>query len=103
MIILDSDVLSAAMHSDPLVIGWLDRQPSMSIWTTAITVLEIRFGLASMPVGRRQAERELAFARSIEEKLERRVLPFDHSAAEEAASLMTTRRRVGRPRELRDT
>jgi hypothetical protein len=27
---------------------WLDRQPALSIWTTAITVMEIRYGLAVM-------------------------------------------------------
>ena len=58
MIILDTDVLSALMRERPeLVIEkWLDRQPRESIWTTSVTILEIRFGLALMPLGRRRAE-----------------------------------------------
>ena len=47
MILLDTNVLSALMRrdADPVVIDWLDAQPPESIWTTAITVFEIRFGL----------------------------------------------------------
>jgi predicted nucleic acid-binding protein len=39
MIILDTNVLSAPMRQevDPIVLGWLDRQPAESVWTTAIT------------------------------------------------------------------
>jgi len=103
MVILDTDVLSGVMHAEGVVIDWLDRQPRTSIWTTAVTVLEIRSGLISMPAGRRRTERETAFARALEEKLEQRVLPFDFVAAEEAAVLMDARRRAGRVREFRDT
>ncbi len=102
MIILDTDVLSAAMHSELAVIVWLDRQPRTSVWTTAVTVLEIRYGLLATSPGRRRLERETSFANLLE-KLEQRVLPFDQAAAEAAAVLMEARRRVGRPREVRDT
>ena len=57
MIILDTNVLSALMQQTPdaVVLAWLDRQPRTSIWTTAITVLEIRFGLHIMPAGKRHS------------------------------------------------
>ncbi|HKN11325.1 MAG TPA: type II toxin-antitoxin system VapC family toxin [Pseudomonadota bacterium] len=105
MIILDTDVLSALMLRQPPfdVVTWLDQQPPTSVWTTSVTVFEIRYGLAIMVSGRRRIERELSFQRAIEEKLERRILPFDDTAAEEAASLMAVRRRSGRSGELRDT
>jgi predicted nucleic acid-binding protein len=35
--------------------------------------------------------------------LEVRVLPFDHAAAEQTATLIGQRKRAGRPGELRDT
>ena len=60
MIILDTNVLSAAMSADTSIIAWLDRQPRASVWTTAVTLLEIRFGLEIMPSGRRKADREAA-------------------------------------------
>lgn len=103
MIILDSDVLSEAMRASEVVASWLDQQPRISVWTTAITVFEIRFGLLSMPGGRRRVEREAAFARLITDKLENRILAFDELAAEQAALLMARRRSAGRPVESRDT
>src|SRR5437588_12156204 len=103
MVILDTNVLSAAMGEDPAIVGWLDRQPRTSIWTTAITVFEIRYGLLTMPVGRRRTLQENEFTRVLEHDLDRRVLPFNHEAAEEAAALMATRRRRGRLGESRDT
>jgi toxin FitB len=103
MVILDTNVLSAAMGEDAVIVGWLDRQPRTSIWTTSITVFEIRYGLSTMPVGRRRTLQENEFTRVLEHDLDRRVLPFNHEAAEEAAALMAIRRRRGRLGESRDT
>jgi len=105
VIILDTNVLSALMRTDPdrSVIAWLDRQPADSIWTTSITVFEARFGLALLPAGRRRKSLEGAWARVLEDDLERRVLDFDTTAAEAAAALAAGRRRAGRPIDLRDT
>jgi toxin FitB len=103
MIILDTNVLSAAMASDAVVVAWLDRQSPSSVWTTTVNIFEIRSGLMAMPTGRRRAARELAFNGIIENDLEGRILPFDRAAAEEAAKLMADRRRIGRPVDSRDT
>jgi hypothetical protein len=103
MIVVDTDVISHAMRSDSIAVAWLDRQPRASLWTTSITIFEIRYGLAGMPSGRRQALQAAEFERMIEEDLERRILPFDTAAAEHAAALMGRRRRAGRPIESRDT
>ena len=103
MIIIDTNVLAAAMHSEAVVVSWLDHQPKKSVWTTAVTILEIRHGILMMPTGRRRTERELAFARVLQDDLERRILPFDHEAAEQTATLMETRQRQGRSREIRDS
>lgn len=104
MIILDTNVLSALMGSEPdaTVVEWLDRQPAESIWTTVVTVFEIRFGLALLAAGRRRQRLERAFDRALEEDLEGRVLPFDQTAATEAAAIAARRRRAGRPVEIRD-
>jgi predicted nucleic acid-binding protein len=105
MIVLDTNVLSALMLAQPEVVvaSWLDRQARTSVWTTSITIFEIRCGLTAMPAGRRRTERHDLFERLIDEKLEGRVLFFDIQAAEEAAILMVERRRIGRVGELRDT
>ena len=47
MILLDTNVLSALMRTEPeaVVVDWLDAQPAASIGTTSVTVLEVRTGL----------------------------------------------------------
>ena len=104
MIILDTNVLSALMYQTPdlQVIAWLDRQPRTSIWTTAVTVLEVRFGLQIMPSGRRRSALIEAFE-VVLERIGHRIIPFDLAAAEQAGDLMASRHKKGRPVELRDT
>jgi predicted nucleic acid-binding protein len=105
VIILDTNVLSALMRKAPeaRVVGWLDRQPTESVWITSITLFEARLGLALLPKGRRQRTLEAAFTRLLQEDLENRVLDFDGAAATEAASLAAERQRTGRPVDMRDT
>ena len=104
MIILDTNVLSALMRQspDPKVVAWLDRQPRSSIWTTAISVLEVRFGLEITSNGKRRSSLVRAFD-ALLEAIGGRVAPFDAGAAEAASDLMASRRRKGRPGDLRDT
>ena len=105
MIVLDTNVLSALMRTtpDPIVVRWLNRQPSDAVWITSITVFETRFGLAVLPRGRRRRALETAFEHVLNEDLERRVLDFDAVAAASAAALAVARRQTGRPVDLRDT
>ncbi len=104
MIVLDTNVLSALMRQTPdtKVIAWLDKQSRTSIWTTSITVLEIRFGLQIMATGLRRSRLLGAFA-ALLDKMGHRIAPFDDEAAAQAADLMAARQRKGRPVELRDT
>lgn len=105
MIVLDTNVLSAVMLNvpDQQVADWLDRQAPESIWTTAITVFEIRVGIESSPRGKRRSHLEQAFSDMLAEDLESRVLPFDEAAAEAAAAIASRRRRTGVTIDLRDT
>jgi predicted nucleic acid-binding protein len=105
MIVLDTNVLSALMRpsADQKVVGWLDKQPRSSIWTTSVTILEICFGLQILLLGKRRTILNQAFEQVLVDKLERRVAPFDTVAAQQAADLMALRRKKGRPGELRDT
>jgi hypothetical protein len=87
---------------DAKVIAWLDQQPRTSVWTTSVTILEVRFGLQIMAAGKRRALLLETFE-TVLEKMERRIAPFDDAAAIQAADLMALRQRKGRPVDLRDT
>ncbi|HEY6185291.1 MAG TPA: type II toxin-antitoxin system VapC family toxin [Terriglobales bacterium] len=104
MIILDTNVLSALMRQtpEPEVVAWLDQQPRTSIWTTSITLLEIRFGLQILATGKRRIALIQAFEELLQ-AIDHRIAPFDMDAAEHAGSLMAGRRKKGRLVDLRDT
>ena len=105
MIILDSNVVSEIMRTRPdeRVMRWLDRQPRASIWTTSVTIFEIRFGLETMPEGKRGAALLAGFESWLGEVVQERIASYDESAARRAAELAADRKRKGRPGELRDT
>jgi hypothetical protein len=105
VIVLDTNVVSALMRQEPeaAVVAWLNRQAAEAVWTTAVTVFEVRTGLALLPESRRRERLEAAFRLMLAEDLSGRVLPFDQAAADEAGPLAARRQREGRPVELRDT
>lgn len=82
--------------------GWINQQPREDIWTTAVTIFEIRFGIESLPVGRRKEQLEISFARTIIDDLRERVVDFNREAATIAGALAAHRRSVGRPVDVRD-
>jgi hypothetical protein len=104
VILLDTNVVSALMRRDhdPVVVAWLDGQPAESIWTTAVTVFEVRMGLALLAAGRRRRLLEEAFDEVLRSDLENRVQPFDAAAATAAAGIAAAQRRSGATVEIRD-
>ncbi|HEX4380564.1 MAG TPA: type II toxin-antitoxin system VapC family toxin [Candidatus Acidoferrum sp.] len=106
MIILDTNVLSALMHqpvADQFVVDWLDKQPRTSVWTTSVTVLEIRYGLEILATGRKRSLLTAAFESVVAQAIDGRIAPFDAEAAEYAGDLMAARHKRGKPGDLRDT
>lgn len=104
MILLDTNVVSALMRRDhdSVVVEWLDSLPAESIWTTSVTVFEVRMGLELLDPGRRRSALEAAFDQVLAEDLEDRVQPFDQAAAAAAGKIAATQRRIGRTVEIRD-
>ncbi len=105
MILLDTNVLSEMMRSRPapVVISWLDAYPPEDVWTTSVSVFEVRFGLALMPDGRRRRDLADAFEALLETDLQGRIASVDVAAADAAAVLAAERRRLGRSVDFRDT
>lgn len=104
MILLDTNVISVLMRQEgnPDVVAWLNRQPSESMWTTSITVFEVRVGLEILESGRRRRFLETAFDKVLSEDFDDRVVPFDESAAQAAGRIAAARRKIGRSLEIRD-
>jgi predicted nucleic acid-binding protein len=103
VILLDTNVLSALMRPTraPGVVGWLDNQPAESVWTTTLTVFEVRYGLELLEPGERRQRLEAAFDALLRDDLEGRIQPFDEIAAAAAAGLAATQRRAGRALDVR--
>ena len=105
MVLLDTNVISEIMlpAPDSRVLRWLDEQPFQSIWITAINLYEIRFGLLSMPAGKKQTTLESRLERWFAEVVRHRIANFDQAAARQAANLAAARKSKGRPRDPRDS
>lgn len=104
MILLDTNVVSAVMARSPdvAVVAWLDRQETLTLFVSAVTVAEIRYGLQILPDGRRRGFLEDRFSRFLAEGFSGRVLPFDAEAAERYGEIMAARRGAGRPLSILD-
>ena len=104
MIVLDTNVISALMLNEPDadVVRWLDQQTPRSVWTTSITVFEVRYGIARMDFGAKRNRLSAAFDAMLDEDLHGRVAHFDTSAAERTAALMADLESKGQGIDLRD-
>jgi len=105
MIVLDTNVVSALMRPDmnPAINSWLDRQEPSAIWTTAVSVLEVRSGILLLSDGRRKTGLLDSFDSFLRTIIVSRILPFDRNAAEAAATISARRIAVGRNIDRMDT
>jgi len=98
VIILDRNVVSELLRPDPApgVASWVRDRDRRELRTTAITLAEIRFGIARLPDGRRK-QVLLAAADDIFSAFSDQVLPVDTAAAEHYAVIASRRERAGKP------
>ena len=105
MIILDTNVISAVMRpmKNKSVVGWLNRQPAEDIWTTTITLFELRYGIEKLVAGDQQTELEACWQEFGSGVFGDRILTFDLRAARAAAELAGVRAKKSRSVDIRDT
>jgi toxin FitB len=98
MIVADTNVVSEMMKAQPnaALAHWAEDRPSSTIYTTAITVAEIRYGIERLPGGKRRSALAAA-ADAVLSQFGDRVLPFDGHAADEFGRIMAERQRAGKP------
>lgn len=103
MIILDTNVVSVLMGTSPdvHVAAWLSRQDAGSIYLTAVTRAEVRYGIARLPTGRRRDVYQQAADRLFDSQLDH-TLVFDAGAADAYGRIVAERELRGRPIGLAD-
>ncbi|MDO4775814.1 MAG: type II toxin-antitoxin system VapC family toxin [Cardiobacteriaceae bacterium] len=99
MILLDTNVISEplSVQGAPIISTWLSNQVLETLYLSAITVAELRYGLAVLPDGKRKS--------GMSEDLENRLLPlfsgrilsFDDAASQQFAAIQALARRQGTP------
>ena len=82
---------------EPAVATWVAGLTTATLFLTAITEAELRFGLVVMPPGRRRDGFAAGLERMLRPGFANRILPFDSTAARAYAGIAAARRAAGRP------
>jgi toxin FitB len=98
VIIVDTNVVSELMRPSPdtRVRDWVNARAPGELYTTAVTVAEMRCGLKRLPDGRRK-ESLLATATEVFAAFSEFIQPFDADAAVWYATIVAGRDRLGLP------
>ena len=97
MILLDTNVVSEPLRHAPeaRVIEWIDAQPLETLYLSAITVAELRAGVALLPAGKRRIGLHDNLEKRVLPLFVGRVLPFDMACTNAYAELMAKARTAG--------
>lgn len=82
---------------DSAVEQWFAAQPDASVFISAITEAELRYGAALLPSGKRRAALTTEIESMLEQDFAGRILPFDSLAAQAFATLAAERQQAGKP------
>ncbi|MBP6278117.1 MAG: type II toxin-antitoxin system VapC family toxin [Limnohabitans sp.] len=98
MILLDTNVISEPLKlsADAGVLAWIDAQSIDTLYLSAISLAELRFGIAALPTGKRKETLHLGLEQRILPLFADRILPFDASASQAYADILSTARAQGR-------
>jgi predicted nucleic acid-binding protein len=97
MILLDTNVISEPLRHSPeaSVIEWIDAQSLETLYLSAITVAELRAGVALMPTGKRRAALHESLEKQVLPMFAGRVLPFDLACTHAYAEVLANARKAG--------
>lgn len=97
MILVDTNVMSEPLRREPStpVIEWLDAQNVETLFLAAISLGEMRFGVAALPEGRRRDWLHHGIEQRVVPLFRGRILPFDDAASKAYASIRARARASG--------
>lgn len=98
MIVVDTNIVSELLRPSPSqrVVAWVSAHLAREMYTSAVSVAEVLYGIERLPAGRRQDELRSA-ATEIFRAFADQVLAFDRDAAGQYALVVSRRERVGLP------
>ena len=104
MILLDTNVISELVRPAPdqAVTAYVDRLAAESVFTAAVCVAEIRYGLARMPPGARRDDLATRIAAFLASGFPEQILPFDAPCAALYGEIRHQREAAGRPITVED-
>ncbi|MDR2154909.1 MAG: type II toxin-antitoxin system VapC family toxin [Burkholderiaceae bacterium] len=104
MILLVTNVVSEPMRPvpDARIGEWINSQPLDTLWLSAMTVAELRAGVALLPAGKRRTVLHESLEQRILPLFEGRVLAFDMACTNVYAQLTAKARAVGKVVETAD-
>jgi len=97
MILLDTNVISEPQRREPnaRVLEWIDAQALETLYLSAITVAELRAGIALMPAGKRRDSLHGNLEKRLLPMFANRVLSFDMACTKAYAELLAKCRTAG--------
>ena len=99
MVVLDTNVVSELIRPSPspVVQAWVAGQEAKSLFFSPVSEAELRYGLETMPEGRRRNALAVEVEGMLREDFIGRILPFDSEAARSYAKIAADCRATGRP------
>lgn len=98
MIVLDTNVISELWKAEPdmKVLAWIDAQMVETLYLSTVTIAELRYGLATMPEGKRRTIFQDRLEGEVLGAFTGRVLSFDLSASQSYALIMAQAKQTGK-------
>jgi len=98
MIVLDTNVISEQWKLAPdfMVLRWLDEQSIETLYLSAITLAELRYGIADMPAGKRKNRYQQRLDQDVLPLFAGRVLSFDAEISQVYADIMARAKAQGK-------
>lgn len=98
MILLDTNVISEPLRQagDANVLAWMDAQTVETLYLSAISLAELRFGIAALPSGKKREALLASLEQRILPLFSGRILSFDAPASQAYAQLRARARAEGK-------
>jgi toxin FitB len=98
VILLDTNVISEPLKlsGDAAVLAWIDAQLIETLYLSAISLAELRFGIAALPAGRRKDALDASLEQRVLPLFTGRILAFDAATSKAYANLRARARMEGK-------